>query len=156
MLEFRLAVGHHFAPRPCRFCVGIDRFQAFIKNRLRFLIDRIIGADWDAAHISMLAHSSAWLNLLPATRFPISIRAIVNPQLECPMSDHKPPVYRLLSKNEGDDKLTEIGQVWATTKENVFSVVLDLEDTGEKLKFIMMPNTPKPKAARTADLKPAA
>jgi hypothetical protein len=37
------------------------------------------------------------------------------------MSDDKLPVYRLLTKHDGDEKLTEIGQVWATAKANVFS-----------------------------------
>jgi hypothetical protein len=58
-----------------------------------------------------------------------------------------PPAFRLLTKNEGDEGLTEIGQVWKTSKADVFSVVLDLEGTGERISFMMMPNKPKPQAA---------
>ena len=59
---------------------------------------------------------------------------------------HEPPAFRFLAKHDGDDKLTEIGQACKTSKADVFSVSLDLEDTGEKIKFIMMPNKPKAKA----------
>ena len=69
---------------------------------------------------------------------------------------HKPPAYRFLTKDEGSEQLREIGQVWNTSKAEVFSVTLDLEDTGEKLRFIMVPNKPKPKSRSAQDQRPAA
>lgn len=66
------------------------------------------------------------------------------------------PLYRFLTKDKDGDKLHEIGTVWATSKPDVFSVSLDLENTGETLKFMMVPNRPKPKAqAAPAPTPPA-
>ncbi len=72
------------------------------------------------------------------------------------MPEHRPPAFRFLIKDEGSEELREIGQVWATAKADVFSVTLDLENTGEKIRFMMVPNKPKPKAQTAAGQKPAA
>lgn len=72
------------------------------------------------------------------------------------MPNHKPPAFRFLTKDEGSEELREIGQVWATAKAEVFSVTLDLEDTGEKIRFMMVPNKPKPKSRPTPEQRPAA
>jgi hypothetical protein len=67
------------------------------------------------------------------------------------------PAFRFLTKAEGSDTFTELGAAWKTSKADVFSVSLDLESTGEKLKFIMVPaDRPKPKAATASGAKPAA
>lgn len=58
-----------------------------------------------------------------------------------------PPKFRLLTRNEGDEGLTEIGQVWSTSKADVFSVSLDLEGTGDRINFMMVPNKPKQQPA---------
>jgi hypothetical protein len=69
---------------------------------------------------------------------------------------HKPPAFRFLTKDEGSEELKEIGQVWATSKAEVFSVTLDLESTGEKIRFMMVPNKGKPKAPKAPEQRPAA
>lgn len=73
-----------------------------------------------------------------------------------PTAKHKPPAFRFLTQDESGKELKKIGQVWATSKAEVFSVTLDLEDTGEKLRFMMMPNKPKPKSKKPAEQRPAA
>ena len=55
----------------------------------------------------------------------------------------------------GREELREIGQVWPTAKAEVFSGTLDLEGTGEKLRFMKVPNKPKPNR-KPAPQKPAA
>jgi hypothetical protein len=45
--------------------------------------------------------------------------------------------------------------VWPTAKAEVFSVTPDLEGTGEKLRFMKVPNKPKPNR-KPAPQKPAA
>lgn len=67
--------------------------------------------------------------------------------MENPMSKGQRPVFRFLTKDEGDEQLHEIGAVWATAKADVFSVSLDLEGTGEKINFMMVPNKPKAAAS---------
>jgi hypothetical protein len=69
----------------------------------------------------------------------------------------KRPVYRFLTKDPGSDQLHEIGAAWETAKADVFSVSLDLESTGNKIKFIMVPNRPKApgKAAEQRTPRPA-
>jgi hypothetical protein len=59
------------------------------------------------------------------------------------MPNHEPPAFRFLTKPEGSDQLQEIGQAWKTSNAKVFSVTLDLEGTGEKIRLIMVPNKPK-------------
>jgi hypothetical protein len=75
---------------------------------------------------------------------------------DMPASQHKPPAFRFLTKDEGSEELKEIGQVWATAKAEVYSVTLDLNDTGEKIRFMMVPNKPKPKVQKANAHKPAA
>jgi len=68
----------------------------------------------------------------------------------------KPPAFRFLTKDPGDETLHEIGVAWNTSKADVFSVSLDLENTGERINFTMIPNKPKPKTQPAGGLKPAA
>ena len=72
------------------------------------------------------------------------------------MPGHRPPVFRFLTKDEGSEELREIGQAWPTAKAEVFSVTLDLEGTGENIRFMMVPNKPKPNDKRAPQQKPAA
>ncbi len=72
------------------------------------------------------------------------------------MPDHKPPAFRFLTKDDGSEELKEIGQVWETSKKDLFSVVLDLEGTGEKIRFMMVANRPKPQAKLAKPQQPAA
>jgi hypothetical protein len=58
-----------------------------------------------------------------------------------------PPKFRFLARNDASDGLTEIGQVWATSKADVFSV--NIEINGERFNCMMMPNNPKPKSEPT-------
>jgi hypothetical protein len=46
-------------------------------------------------------------------------------------------------KPEGSEQLVEIGQAWRTSHDEIFIVSLDNENTGEKIRFIMVPNKPK-------------
>ena len=71
------------------------------------------------------------------------------------MPGHQPPAFRFLAKDEGSEELREIAQVWPTAKAEIFSVTLDLEGTGEKIRFMMVPNKPKPNR-KPAPQKPAA
>lgn len=64
------------------------------------------------------------------------------------------PAFRFLTKDEGSEQLHEIGAVWPTSKPDVYSVSLDLEGTGEKINFMMVPNRPKPKAQPTKGEQP--
>ncbi len=66
------------------------------------------------------------------------------------------PAFRFLSKDDPDGALHEIGAAWATSKADVYSVSLDLEDTGERIKFLMVANRPKPKERLATGEKPAA
>jgi hypothetical protein len=72
------------------------------------------------------------------------------------MAKGQPPAFRFLTKDEGNEQLHEIGQAWATAKADCFSVSLDLEGTGEKIRFLMVPNKPKSKAQPAQGQKPAA
>jgi len=73
-----------------------------------------------------------------------------------PMPGQK-PAFRFLTKPEGSDKFTELGAAWKTSKADVFSVSLDLEGTGEKVSFIMVPaDRPKPATKPVPQQKPAA
>jgi hypothetical protein len=67
------------------------------------------------------------------------------------MPKGQPPAFRFLTKPEGSEKLEEIGQAWRTSKADIFSVSLDLEGTGEKISFMMVPNRPKPAAKADGD-----
>jgi hypothetical protein len=62
------------------------------------------------------------------------------------MPARQPPAFRFPIKDEWSEQLHEIGQVWKTSKTDIFSVSLDLENTGEKINSMMVPNRPKPKA----------
>jgi hypothetical protein len=62
------------------------------------------------------------------------------------MPNHQPPAFRFLSKIEGQDSLVEIGQVWKTSKPDVYSVSFDPEGAGEPIRCMMVPNRPKPAA----------
>ena len=59
------------------------------------------------------------------------------------------PTWRFLTKDAGG-QFHELGAAWATSKADVFSVALDLEGTGEKIKFLMVkadrPNQKPPSA----------
>jgi hypothetical protein len=68
----------------------------------------------------------------------------------------QPPAFRFLTRDEGSEKLTEIGAAWATSKADVFSVSLDPESTGEKIKLLMVTNRPKPKAQPAKGEAPSA
>jgi hypothetical protein len=61
----------------------------------------------------------------------------------------KRPTWRFLTKDD-EGQLREVGAAWATSKADVFGVTLDLEGTGEKIKFLMVkadrPN-PRPQPA---------
>jgi hypothetical protein len=72
------------------------------------------------------------------------------------MMSKQPPAFRFLTRDEHEGPLKEIGQVWATAKAECFSVSLDLEGTGEKLRFLMVPNKPKPQSKQAPQQKPAA
>ena len=66
------------------------------------------------------------------------------------------PTWRFLIKDEGG-QLHELGAAWATSNADVFGVTLDLEGTGEKIKFLIVrADRPKPKPQPTAGQKPAA
>ena len=56
------------------------------------------------------------------------------------MSKGQPPAYRFLMKPEGSEQLVEIGQAWRMSHDEIFSVSVDIETTGEKICFIMVPN----------------
>lgn len=64
--------------------------------------------------------------------------------------------FRFLTKPEGSDQFEEIGQAWVTAKAECFSVSIDLENTGEKLRFLMVANRPAQKPRAVPDTKPAA
>jgi hypothetical protein len=72
------------------------------------------------------------------------------------MAKGQPPAFRFLTRNEPEGPLVEIGQAWRTAKTDVFSISLDPEGVGSPMRFIMVPNTPKPKAKPAAGEKPAA
>ena len=59
------------------------------------------------------------------------------------MAKGQPPAYRFLMKPEGSEQLVEIGQAWRTSHDEIFSVSLDIENTGEKICLIMVPNKSK-------------
>ena len=68
----------------------------------------------------------------------------------------KRPTWRFLTKDD-EGQLHEVGAAWATSKADVFGVTLDLEGTGEKIKFLMVrADRPKPNAQPASDKKPAA
>jgi hypothetical protein len=63
------------------------------------------------------------------------------------------PAWRFLTK-DGDGKLHELGAAWATSKADVFGVTLDLEGTGEKIKFLMV-KADRPKQRAQSDSAPS-
>jgi len=68
----------------------------------------------------------------------------------------KRPTWRFLTKDNGG-QLQELGAAWATSKADVFSVTLDLEGTGEKIKFLMVKaDRPKPRPRPVPAETPAA
>lgn len=66
-----------------------------------------------------------------------------------------PPTHKLVVKPEGAERWTEIGAAWKKASGN-FSVVLDIEDTGQRINALLVPNTPKPKAKPAPNDQPAA
>jgi hypothetical protein len=74
---------------------------------------------------------------------PCHFETLYSPALQLAMETSmtgKPPVYRFLTKDEGDGRLRKVGAVWATAKADVFSVSIDLEGAGERINFMMVPN----------------
>jgi hypothetical protein len=72
------------------------------------------------------------------------------------MHKRQPPSSRFLTKQEGSDDLHEIGQVWKSAREDVFSVSLDPEGAGSPMRFIMVPNKSKPKTQPATGAQAAA
>ena len=67
------------------------------------------------------------------------------------------PAFRFLVKDQDSQQLHEIGAAWATSKADIFSVALDLEGTGAKINFLMVPaDRPKLRPAPASGAKPAA
>ena len=66
------------------------------------------------------------------------------------------PTWRFLTKDDGG-QFHELGAAWATSKADVFSVTLDLEGNGEKIKFLMVKaDRPSPRPQSAAGENPAA
>jgi hypothetical protein len=76
--------------------------------------------------------------------------------MENPMPKGQLPEYQFFMTDE-NGKSHDLGAAWATNKENIFGVAVDLEGTGEKLRFAMRKIVrPIPKAKPATTLKPAA
>jgi hypothetical protein len=63
------------------------------------------------------------------------------------MQKGTPSAFRFITKLEGEEKYTEVGAAWALAKADTFSASVTVN--GEKMKFLIVKNQPKPAAEAT-------